>query len=100
MTFELDGANYEVDLNDKNADELKKFLGRYIEKSRQVGGRRAAAARRGGRGGASKSNGASTPKRDPEQTKAIREWAKGHGHKVSDRGRISAEVVEAYEAAH
>ena len=30
----------------------------------------------------------------------IREWARSNGYKVSDRGRISAEVVAAYEAAH
>jgi hypothetical protein len=42
----------------------------------------------------------SSTRRDPEQTKAIREWANQNGHKVSDRGRISAEVVEAYEKSH
>jgi hypothetical protein len=33
-------------------------------------------------------------------TGAIREWAKKHGHKVSERGRLSATVLAAYDAAH
>ncbi|WP_241032518.1 Lsr2 dimerization domain-containing protein [Rhodococcus pseudokoreensis] len=32
-------------------------------------------------------------------TKEIREWAIGAGHDVSSRGRISAEIVEAFEGA-
>ncbi|WP_442973052.1 Lsr2 family DNA-binding protein [Rhodococcus sp. NBC_00294] len=39
-------------------------------------------------------------KRDPEQTRAIREWANANGYEVSDRGRIPAAVVEAFDAAH
>ncbi|WP_458864192.1 Lsr2 family DNA-binding protein [Mycobacteroides abscessus] len=31
---------------------------------------------------------------------AIRQWARKNGYEVSDRGRIKAEVVEAFEAAH
>ncbi|HEY5553890.1 MAG TPA: histone-like nucleoid-structuring protein Lsr2, partial [Cellulomonas sp.] len=31
---------------------------------------------------------------------AIREWAKANGHHVSERGRISAGVKAAYDAAH
>ena len=34
-----------------------------------------------------------------EETHAIREWARQNGHKVSDRGRISKSVIEAYKAA-
>ena len=35
-----------------------------------------------------------------EETTAIREWARQHGHKVNDRGRISKSVMEAYKAAN
>jgi Lsr2 len=31
---------------------------------------------------------------------AIRAWAREHGHKVSDRGRIPSDVKEAYDDAH
>lgn len=30
---------------------------------------------------------------------AVREWARSQGHKVSDRGRIPAEIVEAAQKA-
>jgi hypothetical protein len=29
----------------------------------------------------------------------VREWAKANGHDVKDRGRLSAEIREAYTAA-
>lgn len=37
----------------------------------------------------------------PEVTaSAVREWARDNGHQVSDRGRVAAELVEAYRAAN
>jgi hypothetical protein len=35
-----------------------------------------------------------------EQNQAIREWAQKQGLKVSERGRISAPVLDAFKAAH
>jgi hypothetical protein len=89
VEFGLDGTGYAIDLSEKNAAKLRETFGRYVDAARKVGGR----ARRG-RGGGGRG------KTDPEQLKAIREWAKANGHEVSDRGRIPASVVEAYEAAH
>ena len=37
---------------------------------------------------------------DREQTQAIREWARNNGHKVTERGRIPATIVEAYNSAN
>jgi hypothetical protein len=34
---------------------------------------------------------------DRERSAAIREWARQHGFEVADRGRIPANVIEAYE---
>ena len=31
---------------------------------------------------------------------AVRAWARANGHQVSDRGRVSAAVQEAYDKAH
>lgn len=42
----------------------------------------------------------SNGKASKEQLTAVREWARANGHDVSDRGRIKAEVFEAFEAAH
>lgn len=36
---------------------------------------------------------------DPQRAQAIRQWARENGHKVSARGRISAVVIDAYDAA-
>jgi hypothetical protein len=33
-------------------------------------------------------------------TKAIREWAQANGYDVSNRGRIPADVLQAYTAAN
>lgn len=85
VTIGWDGASYELDLTTKHIDELTSLLEPYV-----------AAGRKSGR----KSPGRdSAPKSDPEELQKIREWAKSNGHTVSDRGRISAAVRDAYAAA-
>ena len=41
-----------------------------------------------------------TAKPDKNQLGAVRAWARENGHKVSDRGRVSQEVLDAYKAAN
>jgi hypothetical protein len=98
VSFSLDGTSYEIDLAEKNAKELRDAFSRYVSAARKVGrGGRSA----GGGAGSGTGRGRSTGGRmDREQAGAIREWARKNGHAVSDRGRIPASVVEAYEAAH
>ncbi|MDV8070853.1 histone-like nucleoid-structuring protein Lsr2 [Rhodococcus sp. IEGM 1366] len=43
---------------------------------------------------------ASASGRSAEQLKAIREWAGKNGFDVSPRGRIKADVIDAFDAAH
>jgi hypothetical protein len=89
VTFGFDGANYEIDLTDDNADQLREAFSDYV----------AAARKTTGRSGRSSSN--SAPKRgNAEELGKIREWAAANGHEVSSRGRISQAVRDAYEAAH
>ncbi|BCJ27766.1 Lsr2 family protein [Actinocatenispora sera] len=93
VKFGLDGMNYEIDLSDSNAQGLRDALATYVEKARKLG--------RGGvaRGGAAPRNrGTSSAASDREQNRAIREWAKRKGLDISDRGRISADIVERYHA--
>ena len=90
VQFSLDGVNYEIDLNEENAATLRGELERFISAARRTGGR----VRRNA-AGAGKSGDA----RSREETKAIRDWAKANGHEVSERGRLSSTIVEAYEAA-
>ncbi|MGV8873690.1 MAG: histone-like nucleoid-structuring protein Lsr2 [Rhodococcus sp. (in: high G+C Gram-positive bacteria)] len=90
ITYSVNGVTYEIDLSDKNAKEFHRKLDYYIEHSTKIGGKR------------TKKSGtpATGAKRDANQTKAIREWAKANGHNISARGRIPAEVEQAFDAAH
>ena len=92
ILFAFQGASYEIDLSKKNATAFEKALAPYIDKARKAP--RAAASGRGRR------SGGSAPRSDKQHLAAVREWARANGHDVSNRGRISASVVEAYEAAH
>jgi nucleoid-associated protein Lsr2 len=88
VAFGLDGTAYEIDLNDKNAAALRDALATYVGHGRKVSG----GSRRGRRSSAATANGHSA--------KEIREWARSNGHKVPERGRIPAEVREAFDAAN
>jgi hypothetical protein len=85
VSFGLDGTSYEIDLNDKHAAKLRDALATYVGHARKVGGgRRTRSSSKASTGGAS--------------AKEIREWARSNGFKVPDRGRIPADVREAFEA--
>ena len=88
VSFAIDGANYEIDLSAKNAARLRDALAGYVGNARR-GTRAAGSSRRGSRASA---------RSDREQTQAIREWARKNGHKVGEKGRIPATVLEAYHA--
>ncbi|WP_425955985.1 histone-like nucleoid-structuring protein Lsr2 [Xylanimonas sp. McL0601] len=90
VTFALDGVSFEIDLTSAHASELREALATWIGHARKSAGRAAAAPRSAGR----------RTTADRAQLAKIREWARDNGFKVSDRGRISAEVVAAFEAAH
>lgn len=85
LTFGLDGRLYEIDLSSRNAKSLRDALAPYVSAARRAGGRN----RRSSSGA----------RRDASETQAIRDWARASGYEVSDRGRISAEVLEAYNNA-
>jgi hypothetical protein len=90
VRFGLDGAEYEIDLNAKHAEALRKALARYVDAARRAPG---AAARRPGRSGRKPASANGT---DPT---AVREWAKSQGIEVKDRGRVPAELVVKFKAA-
>jgi Lsr2 len=99
VTFSLDGVAYEIDLTAENARELRESFSRWVGHARKTGSgsRGGGRQQRGGSaGGGSRRSGSGSS----GDATAIREWAREHGHEVSERGRISAEVRKAYEAAH
>jgi hypothetical protein len=88
--FTLDGVSYEIDLSAKNAAGLRDALATYVAHARKVGGGR-------GRSSAKPRSSGGT---DRQRTADIRAWAKGAGLQLSERGRIPASILEAYDAAH
>src|SRR5687767_9473895 len=89
IRFALDGAEYEIDLNNDNARELRGALERFTAVARKTSG--------GGRG---RPAGRRSSSHGGPDAKAVRQWAAENGISVNTRGRIQAEVVEKYEAAH
>lgn len=87
--FSYEGSSYSIDLSKKNKTAMDKALKPYLAAATKASGRRS--------GRRSPTRGTGGRRTD---TRAVREWARGHGHEVSDRGRIPASVVEAYDAAH
>src|SRR5512144_2171579 len=90
VRFGYAGGEYEIDLNEEHAAALDEALATYIEHARRADGgqprqRRARTAEE---------------RRGPAELRAIRQWAREQGLKVSDRGRIAADIVARYEAAH
>ncbi|GAB3146510.1 Lsr2 family protein [Micromonospora sonneratiae] len=91
VEFGLDGVNYTIDLSEKNAGKLRKALDPYLTAGNRIG-RSGVEGRRPGR----RAGGAAPTRTDRDQNKAIREWAAKNGYEVSERGRIPASVVKAY----
>jgi hypothetical protein len=87
VAFGFDGVNYEIDLAETNRARLEGTFAPFIEGGRKVtrGTRRRAGTRAGG------------PSMDRG---AVRAWAREAGMTISERGRISAEVMNQYEASH
>lgn len=89
ISFSFNGHEYRIDLNEKNAAKLHKTFAPFVEKAQKIGKtgkkghRMVVAAQRG-----------------PGELAEIRAWATENGHQVAERGRLSAAVMEAYQAAN
>ncbi len=95
VTFGLDGVDYEIDLNETHAGALREALALYVGHGRRTGGRRRRGQVASGTGAVTKAasaGGASAAE--------IRAWARENGWDVPERGRVSAEVRSAYDAAN
>lgn len=98
VLFSLDGVAYEIDLTDQNARALREALAPYVASGRSLSTRGASSPR----AGASRSQGGARVQRRSGQRDygPVREWAARNGYALSERGRIPAVVLEAYDAAH
>lgn len=103
VSFAFDGFNYSLDLCPEHAEEFHNTIQNMIswasDRSRLGSQRRARKA-----ASADGAAGESAPTRstgDRERLRAIREWARKHGHPdLSDRGRIPRAILSEYETAH
>jgi hypothetical protein len=85
VRFGLDGTEYEIDLNKNHSAQFTKAIRPYIDAARKV-----SSSRRPARG--------SRPARHNQSD--VRAWARSQDLKISDRGRIPADVLARYESAH
>ncbi|MFD7057295.1 Lsr2 family protein [Streptomyces mirabilis] len=86
-TFSLDGVNYEIDLVSDNYDQLFEALAPFIEKGRKLSRTRVAG----------RTNKVLT---DGPSAEVLRAWARENNYQVNDRGRVPANIREAYQKAH
>lgn len=91
VTFGLDGVDYEIDLSSDNAQALREGLASWIGHARKSGGRGAARPSAAPKRSASRSS---------SNASELRAWARENGFQVSERGRISEQIRQAYAAAH
>lgn len=100
VTFGLDGVSYEIDLNDDNAAKLRDSLATWVGHARRVAGRSTGRRRSSSSSSSSSSASSSGSAKGGTDTAAVRAWARENGYEVSERGRIAADVLAAYEAAN
>jgi hypothetical protein len=93
ITFSLDGVAYEIDLTDENAAALRDAFAPWVQAARPISRSTSGAS-------SSSSNGRQRRRTGQRDYTAIRAWAKDNGYTVSERGRVPASVLEAYEAAN
>ena len=88
VKFGLDGVNYEIDLSASNAAELRSSLERFVAAARKSSGGARAVRTKAAASGRS------------HDSAQIRQWARENGYTVNSRGRIQAEIQEAYQKAN
>lgn len=91
ITFGLDGTQYVIDLSDKNAKQFRENIAKYVDAARKEKGGRAATGRGGRRAAAAPSG---------PDTSDVRTWAKAQGYEVSERGRVSKDLIVKFQEAH
>jgi hypothetical protein len=95
VTFALDGVQYEIDLAEQNATDLRDRLAEFVASAKRTGGRlrtspaASAVARPGGH----------AAKRSPQELAEVRDWARRAGYTVADVGRVSQSVLDAFDEA-
>jgi len=95
IAFGLDGSAYEVDVCADHGAQVRDAFAPYVGAARRAGRPSTTTGRRPARSSRPAAVGS-----DRELVQAKREWARKNGFTVSDRGRLSAALLAAYDAAH
>lgn len=85
VLFSVGGTEYSIDLTDAEVKEFHSTLDPYIKNATKLAGRGKPSRKSTGSG------------RSPEELAAARAWLKEHGHDVSDRGRVKAELLDLFD---
>ncbi len=88
VKFSIGSTSYEMDLTEAEAGQFYDAVKKYTDVATKTSGRGV------------RSGGGFKSKSDRNQTQAIRNWARANGLAVSERGRISQDIQDAYNAAH
>ena len=88
ISFAVNGAAFEIDLDTKGAAKFHTALQFYIDHGRKTG-----------RGSSSTTSTGRRRKSTDIDPAAVRAWAASNNITVSPRGRIAADVIERYKAA-
>ena len=87
IQFTYEGMVYQIDLATKNATKFHSALQPYVSHAQKLGrAGNVTALRR-------------TAKNTDIDTQAVRSWAESNGYKISPRGRIKTEIVDAFRTA-
>ena len=90
VRFGIDGKSYEIDLSEAHERELREALQKYLDAATVASPSLSGASGR-------RKYGTGPVRRD---TKHIRDWLRGEGVEISDRGRIPIDLMNRYNAAH
>jgi hypothetical protein len=93
VQFGIEGTTYDFDTTPKRAGVFRARLQKYVDISRPADSTTPARSHVRVPAAAGGNNSA-------EQNQAIRDWARANNFKLSDRGRVPAHIVAAFDAAH
>lgn len=90
IEYTWEGVTYEIDLSEENSQKFRDQMEHWVEHSRMTERRTVRSV-------------VPVPEKkkattDKEQLAAIREWARGKGLAVSDRGRVRQEIIDLYNS--
>lgn len=123
IEFTYRGRGYTLDLSHKNGAQFDTDMSKYIEaairaeqRSTETESAEKVPAKQARRSGPAKPTGRQKSRVSrrkavaernraagqltAQQRKSIREWANSHGHNLSSRGRLPAEIIDAFNEAH